>query len=333
VNTEQRNAVRRAQHLVRWYPKSWRRRYGDEFEELLIAEILERPHSLRRTGNVVLSGVLARLAPTGLTGRSLDPLEQVRGGLATTACATTAFLAFGAAIWAQLAIGWQWSRPADRATSAGMVTMSGALLLLGVLAVLAIVPVLAVAVHQMRRRGSQLLWPTLLTVSTAVLLFVGGRHFANGWPGTGGHSWSHQGLVPGGVAAFTWASTLSVTSYWAHPNALLLFPTAEVCWMLASPLLLVGLVVGVVKVVRRVEPSSRLLRYETTLAHLSGLGMLVFLGGAAAWIVDGGSGPRNLFHAGAIDVVGIGVMVASLVMIRTAVNRAHRGSASLTAAT
>ena len=48
----------------------------------------------------------------------------------------------------------------------------------------------------------------------------GTHHFANGWPGTGGHPWVHQGIVPGGVAAYAWASTLFVTSYWAHPAAL-----------------------------------------------------------------------------------------------------------------
>ena len=44
--------------------------------------------------------------------------------------------------------------------------------------------------------------------------------------------------VPGGVAAYAWASTLFVTSYWLHPAALGHFPGAELAWMVASPLAL-----------------------------------------------------------------------------------------------
>ena len=63
---------------------------------------------------------------------------------------------------------------------------------------------------------------------------VGGRHFGNGWPGTGGHPWAHPGPVPGGVAAFCWASTLAVSSFWAHPAALAAFPAAELAGMSAA---------------------------------------------------------------------------------------------------
>src|SRR5206468_3017335 len=59
-------------------------------------------------------------------------------------------------------------------------------------------------------------------------------HFGNGWPGTGGHPWARTGLVPGGVAAFCWACTLSVSSFWAHPGALAAFPAAELTWMALS---------------------------------------------------------------------------------------------------
>ena len=51
----------------------------------------------------------------------------------------------------------------------------------------------------------------------AGVMIAGSHHFENCWPGTGAHAWGQQGLVPGGVAAFCWASTLSVSSYWAHP--------------------------------------------------------------------------------------------------------------------
>ena len=36
MNDESEAAVRRAARLLRWYPRDWRSRYGDEFAELLI---------------------------------------------------------------------------------------------------------------------------------------------------------------------------------------------------------------------------------------------------------------------------------------------------------
>jgi hypothetical protein len=51
--------------------------------------------------------------------------------------------------------------------------------------------------------------------------------------------------------------------------------------------------------------------------------MGAFLIGSCCWIVDGGAGPRNLFHAGAIDVAGLAVMVAAALVARRALSRAH----------
>jgi hypothetical protein len=56
-------ADRRARRLLRWYPKAWRLRYGEEFTELLTADISERPRSWHRTLDVARRGVAARLVP------------------------------------------------------------------------------------------------------------------------------------------------------------------------------------------------------------------------------------------------------------------------------
>ena len=60
--TDREEADRRARRLVRWYPKAWRLRYGEEFTQLLNADITERPHSWRRTLDVARRGVAARVA-------------------------------------------------------------------------------------------------------------------------------------------------------------------------------------------------------------------------------------------------------------------------------
>ena len=53
---------RRAQGYLRWYPRAWRERYGEEFVAHLEAELLERPVSLARTADIVAHGFLARLS-------------------------------------------------------------------------------------------------------------------------------------------------------------------------------------------------------------------------------------------------------------------------------
>jgi hypothetical protein len=163
-------------------------------------------------------------------------------------------------------------------------------------------------------------------VACAVIMFVGSRHFGNGWPGTGGHPWARQGLVPGGVAAFSWASTLSVSSYCVHPGVLVRFPAAELAWMALSPLAMVGLVSGVAALVRRTELSARVLDFEIRLGTAACAAMAVFLGGCCAWIIDGGPGPRNLFHAGAIDAAGTVVMAIAFVAARQAARLARLGA-------
>jgi hypothetical protein len=318
-------AARRAERLLRWYPKSWRIRYGDEFAELLTSELTERPRSPRRAANVMGSGVLARLTNAGLTGHTLEPRDQVRAGLTSLGWALAVFLVFGIAMWSQLTIGWQWASPDSAGTTTAMVSMSGVLLLFGLLALLAAVPIAWTIVGGfVHRRAHGLVRPSLLFAGGMVLLVVGARHFGNGWPGTGGHPWSHQGLVPGGAAAFLWASTLSVTSYWAHPGALAAFPVTEVAWMVMSPVAIVGVIVGATKIMRRLEFSVRVLRYEGRIGRVAAVAMAVFLVASWVWMVDGGPGPRNLFHAGAIDAAGLLAMTVSMVVASRAVHRAHR---------
>jgi hypothetical protein len=322
--TSPAEAARRASRLLRWYPGAWRSRYGEEFAELLMADIAERPRSRTRTADVLRGGLVARLAAAGLCGCTLEPSAQVRASLTSLGCCAAIFAGLGAAMWSQLTIGWQWSAPDTAATTVAMVMMSAAMLAFLVLALAAAVPVLWSAGSRLARgRRAGLAGPVALVVACAVVMFVGGRHFGNGWPGTGGHPWARQGLVPGGVAAFSWASTLSVSSYWVHPAALAHFPAAELAWMALSPLAAAGLVGGAVALVRRTELSPRVLDFETRLGTAACAAMVVFLAGCSAWIVDGGPGPRNLFHAGAIDAAGAAVLTVAFIAARQAARMAR----------
>jgi hypothetical protein len=301
--------------LLRCYPRAWRERYGEEFVELLIEDFAEYPHWSGRTFNVVASGLLARLSRAGLTGPVLDAPDQARASLAALIGSLALFLALGISMWSQLTIGWQWSAPDTRGTTIAVVAMSVVVMAFAALAACASGPVLWTVIKAFAKRdGRGLGRPVLLTAVGLALLIVGSRHFGNGWPGTGGHPWSHQGMVPGGVAAFSWASTLSITSYWMHPAALLGFPLPEVIWMFASPLAIGMAVVGSAKIVRRVQLSPRVLHVEILLGRLAAVAMALFLMAAGLWALKGGSGPRGLFDAGAIDRVALIAMTTSLVV-------------------
>jgi hypothetical protein len=298
--------------LLRWYPGSWRERYGAEFAELLAAELSERPRNLRRTADVIRCGLTARLASAGFAA---DPAGQAAptASLGALAGALAVFLTFGTALWAQLATGWQWAPPASAATTVGLLVMSGALLLLATLALAAAVPLAWSAARAMTGGQSRgLRFPALLTGAGALVLVVGARHFGNGWPGTGGHWWAHQGLAPGGAAAFGWASTLGVTSYWAHPAALASFPAAELAWMAASPVATLLFAAGAILLVRRTEVSPRALRYEKWAGRIAVGAMTAFLGGALCWVTQSAPAPA-VFRTGAIDAAGLAAMTLALV--------------------
>ena len=166
-------AARRASRLLRWYPRAWRSRYGEEFAELLIADICERPRSRTRTADVVRGGIVARLAAAGLCGCTLEASAQVRTSLTSLGCCVAIFVAFGTAMWSQLTIGWQWSEPDAAATTVAMVMMSAAILVFLVLTLAAAVPVLWSAGSRLARgRHPGLLGPAALVVACALIMFA-----------------------------------------------------------------------------------------------------------------------------------------------------------------
>jgi hypothetical protein len=245
--------------------------------------------------------------------------------LATAACAAAAFWAIGLAMLGQLAIGWQWAAP-RAATASAAVIMSVSAAALGMLAVLGAAPVAWCAAAGLLRRGRPrqrgLGWPSALALIGAVVLIAGAHHFQNGWPGPGGTA-AARSLLPAGPAAFGWASTLSLSSYWAHPAALGAFPALELAWMAASPVALICLIGGVAVLVRRLG----VLAYQARLAAIAAVAMTGFLAGAACWALGQGSASAGLFHAGALDLAGLCVMAAALLAGGRAAVTARRAAA------
>jgi hypothetical protein len=310
-----RSGFDRVGRRLRLYPKEWRNRYGEEFAALLTSDLSERPRSLARDLDLLRSALLAHLSIVGLreqAGTLADP-KRAQTSLASAGCALAVFTAFGLAVWAQLSVDWQWSSPEKTATFAAMFLMTGSLAVLCLITLIAALPIAwSVVVDLAKRRNPRIVAPVTLLAISLVLLVAGTRHFANAWPGTGGSHWAMQGLVPGGIAAFGWSASLSVTSYWAHPGSLLGFPPLELLWMATSPTLMVGLLVGSVKTFRRVEIAPAVLRFESRLARAVSYAMVFFVCGAACWILEGHSRSSALFRTGGIDLAALLVMAAAI---------------------
>jgi hypothetical protein len=327
----------RAAELLRWYPRAWRDRYGEEFAELLIADIEERPRSVERTLDVARGGIMARLADAGLAGFPLaapagDGAElatarnrQATASLASMAAASAVFLVVGAAQWSQLlnAWVWRWRLPArvggpasatsglERTATLGTTAVILVFLALAAAAAIPLLATVAVRLKSPRFDGQRTLlaWPAAFLTAAVIALVIGGRSLENNWTGTGGlHS-----PVPGGVAAYIWAVTLFVTAYWAHPAQLAAFPASELNWMLLCPLVIGVAIASAVLLVRRAGLSPRVMRFEVWIGVVGCAVMTAFLAtwGGYLWRATRGNG-LSLFHVGLFNEASTVVLALAL---------------------
>jgi hypothetical protein len=330
-----RDPAARAARLLRWYPRPWRDRYGAEFAELLISDIEERPQSAGRGLDVARGGITARLAGAGLAGGPLTApggaavtaasrCRQVSASLGSLAGVLALFGTVATALASQLVIDRQTLPPGTRTTLTGRLgadIVPAAVGVLLVLAAAAALPVLATLAARLRAHGpagpsrGSLIRPAAVLLAGGWFLLAGGRHFENGWPGTGGHG----SFVPAGLAAFEWAVSMSMSAYWAHPGHLFgFFPGPEAGWMTVSPLVLAATAAAAVVLVRRVRLSPRLLAFEVRLAAAACAVLPLIVIAMAVWVAASG-GPaepadpaRGAFPAGLIDLAGTAVLALAL---------------------
>lgn len=314
MTTEQR-----AQRLLRWYPPSWRDEYGEEFAALLIDDIAERRVSPGRSIDVARAGCAARWRAGGLAhdARAVVPTSRKS---AWVLVASGLFLFFANALWSQLIVDWQWSPPWSAMTEVAIAIMTTALLA-GTLVALAVVGTSVVrVVRSGNLRHPRVLVPALVGAVGLAVLIAGSVHFSPHWPGTAGHAWGvARNVVPGGVGAFSWAATMSVTSYWLHLHELVAFPASELAWMVISPLAVLTAITGGALAVARSSTTPHILAWDRRLIKGVQWSMVAFALGAVTWLADDAPRqPHYMFRKGFIDVVDLSLVVVMALVARRA---------------
>lgn len=101
----------RYERALRWYPASWRRRYGSELAALLQDTYGDHRLPVRAKLSLLGSGMTERLRAGGLVGSSLPASDGVRAGVLLAFWAWAICMVAGGA-FANIADGWQPALPA-----------------------------------------------------------------------------------------------------------------------------------------------------------------------------------------------------------------------------
>jgi hypothetical protein len=300
-------AETRARRLLRCYPPVWRERYGDEFAELLAADLAERPRCLRRDFDVVRSGLGARIAAAGISnGPIRDP--HTTAGMALGA--VLVFAAAATSIWTQLIHGAHAHGSGSTAVSLGLVTLSAAgLALLAVGGAAAIALTVAIGRAIRRGGGRALVRPAATLAASGAVLVLGALRIA-------AHA---HGPTP--LARWTWAATESISTYWIHPGRLLALPASEVAWMLASPLAALLCCRALRQLARAADLTTTPRTWRRTARALAGAVLMPALVAAATWVLGSQHESRADLRAGSLDLALIAAMTIALLAVVAATRR------------
>jgi hypothetical protein len=300
---------------LRWYPRSWRDQYGDEFATFLNDRYGDGPIPVSARLSMLRSGTAERLRAGGVIGRSVDPDRRIRGASLLVLCAWGVFVVVGTA-FAKYTEHWPMSTPrVDRwlpTVAMGVVQGAAAagVVILGVAGLVALPSFLDLV----RSAGWSSLWATAraAAVTVAVAAVTAGVVVA----------WNHQmGPSPGAAAPWPLKAVAAV-------GGLLVVSALAVC---------AGTVVAVV---HRLRLSHRATRALGLLAlAMAGVLNLIFVGTLTWWIATAihapwffgslvpgsSSSPAPLAMVIVVLVMLAGLVLAGLGTVRIARDMAGSG--------
>ena len=292
---------RRATRLLRWYPATWHERYGDEFADHLEQEFADRPVDIKRTLNVALNGLVARVGDWGLTNSDLKFEGESRAAIGTSFTLIVIASVFTLNFWS-LAVG-RWSsrryHPLPDTITTGILTVTAGLLILVLIAI-----ILAAAISATRqvisKRSRRLVGPSLLATGAGAFIVYAARwlpmelvqytHSPQGRPGI---QWSHPGRAVAALAQSTWDLTQTWVSLWTQKFHGV--PTSQIFVndMLPIAFLILGIAIAVL--LRRVEFPLLSERAGSVVVALLGALLGAFMLALLVWFQVGGPSGSSIF--------------------------------------
>jgi hypothetical protein len=291
--------ARRAIRLLRWYPRAWRERYGEEFVDHLEQEFADRAVDLKRTVNVARKGLVARVGDLGLTNEAAGSEDRSRALMATSFVLTVLIALLALNFWSLAMLHWSARRfhPIPVSATTGVLAAVAALLVLFVVAIVLFVAVAAVR-QFVRGRGRPLVVPSLLAVGSGGLILYAVRRL----PAMvaryshlfqGGFRWTHPGPALYGLAAITNDFTERWVAIW-NPGV---YGGPKLDYVVNDlvPLAVLVFGVAVASLLRRVELPTFSDRFVSTTVTLLGAIIGALFLTYIAWLALGGPSDSQTF--------------------------------------
>jgi hypothetical protein len=213
---------RRAKRLLRWYPPTWRERYGEEFVDHLEQEFVDRPVSLGRTINIACKGLVARASDMGLSNEGVSSEGLTRAALGTSFALIALMIVIMLDFWWRATLAWSGRRyhPMPVSATTGILTVAVGLLLAVLVAIVLTITV-SVVRQIVRGRARPLVGPSVLAiVSCGFLLYVARffprmlAQYIHGAHGFQGIQLSRPGQFVSALAQITWELTQKWVAAW-----------------------------------------------------------------------------------------------------------------------
>ena len=283
----------RAHHDLKWYPRTWRDRYGADFEQFLEDRYGDGPLPLSARLSMVRSGSLEHLRSGGIVGSSADPDTRVRGASLLVLCAWGVFIVAGSA-FAKYTEHWPLATPpVDRWISAtGMAAVQAAAAVGVLILVVAGLACLPAFVQFIRSEGWRALWPLIRPMTVSVIA---------------------AGAVSVGILAWNNHVGPSTATPWG----------LRIAGALAGLVVIAALAVSyatLIAFVYRLRISTRVTRILGVLAVAMTLALAVIFAGALTWWIStalhapwffGSLIPRSPTSPAPLPMIVLGLMMLS----------------------
>jgi len=280
-------ASRRAQRLAKWYPSTWRTRYGAEFVDLMEQDLAVTPRSMRRTFNIVHKGLVTRLRDVGVVSPVGIPEDQGQVAVATIFVISSIFTAIALNFWSVGMLNWNGypGGPASVAVTiwTGVITVAAGILV--VLIVSIFCALLWIAVRRLFiRKVKGTIGPLSLIVLLVAFLTLSIQSMLRYVISSAGIDWAHPGQAIKQIAGAANILANTIDWIWTNPLQSLRLETNIVYGCI--PIALVALTIALAALVRRIDFSDFALRLvRLALVALSSM-MVVFILGYVGLIVS-----------------------------------------------